>query len=512
MLPVLSAEQLRRLDAWTIAHEPITSIELMERAAIRCVEWLGAHRGELFADAATKEQRYLILVGPGNNGGDGLAMARILSAAGHPVRVCQPFEQLELSYDNAMNLSRMEDASIAVVSSSPAGGPPQVCPGEIVIDALFGTGLSRPLEGDQRRFVQRLNEQKANVIAIDLPSGLFPEDNARNDMEGVVRATWTLTFQLPKLAFFLSDSMSFVGSWNVLDIGLDEGFIAEQNSPYLVPVPKDLRDLLPPRPAHAHKGDFGHALLMTGGRGMLGAAVMAARAAARSGVGRLSVHLPGNGRSVLQTAVPEAMVRADQDPDELSELQDLKRYSAVGIGPGIGTGPRATKCLKTLIQTAHVPLVIDADALNILAEQPTWAAFLPSGSVLTPHPGEADRLFGPSRSLFERLQKARDFARKQQVVVVLKGACTATCAPDGRVFFNLTGNTGMAKGGSGDVLTGLLTGLMAQGMAPLSAALLGVHLHGSAGDHAAAELGQDAMTANDLPNFLSAAFRALRGH
>ncbi|MBK8340000.1 MAG: NAD(P)H-hydrate dehydratase [Flavobacteriales bacterium] len=511
MLPLLNAEQLREADAWTIAHEPIASIDLMERAAIRCVEWLGAHRGRLFEGTAIADQPYLVLCGPGNNGGDGLAMARILSASGHPVRVCSPFGSLRSSSDNALNRRRLEDSGATSVGSSQEGGPPQTLPGEVVIDALFGTGLSRPLQGDQRQFVQRLNAQESTIVSVDLPSGMFPEDNAQNDFEAVVRASWTLTFQVPKLAFLLPDSMPFVGSWDVLHIGLDAAFIAQQNSPYLVPGLGDLRYFLPLRPSHAHKGYFGHALLMAGGHGMLGAAVMAARAGVRSGVGRFSVHIPQGGREVLQAVVPEAMVLADRDPDELTELPDLERFSAVGIGPGIGTAPNAAKCLKNLIQTARVPLVVDADALNILAEQPTWAAFLPEGSVLTPHPGESDRLFGPSRSPFERLQKARKFAQRQRVVVVLKGARTATCAPDGRVFFNLTGNAGMAKGGSGDVLTGLLTGLLAQGMSALTAAMVGVHLHGSAGDFAAADRGQYAMTANDLPNYFPNAFRALRG-
>ena len=511
MLPVLTADQLRQADAWIIAHEPITSIELMERAAIRCVEWLEGHRSRLFASTAIEEQPYLILVGPGNNGGDGLAMARLLHAAGHPVRVCRPFAALRSTDDNSLNHSRLANSGVVMLEESGGERPPDILPGEVVIDALFGIGLSRPLQGDQRRFVKGLNASKATVIAIDMPSGLLSEDNMSNDMEAVVRATWTLTFHVPKLAFFLPDSIPFVGSWDVLDIGLDKGFFAQQKSPYLVPGPEDLQGLLPLRPAYAHKGTFGHALLMAGGPGMLGAAVMAVRAAARSGVGRLSVHIPSSGREVLHTAAPEAMVLADQNPMELTAIPDLQRYTAVGIGPGIGQGPNTAKCLRALIQTVQVPCVFDADALNILAQEPTWAAFLPPGSVLTPHPAEADRLFGRSASPFERLQKARDFARKQHVVVVLKGARTAICAPDGRVFFNLTGNAGMAKGGSGDVLTGLLAGLLAQGMPPMPAALVGVHLHGSAGDHAAAELGQDAMTANDLPDFLSRAFHDLRG-
>lgn len=511
MLPVLTADQLRQADAWIIAHETITSIELMERAAIRCVEWLEGHRSRFFQSTTIEEQPYLILVGPGNNGGDGLAMARLLHAAGHPVRVCRPFSALGSTDDNSLNHSRLENSGVVMLEESGGGRPPDILPGEVVIDALFGIGLSRPLQGDQRRFVKGLNASKATVISVDLPSGLFPEDNHGNDPEAIVQATWTLTFHVPKLAFLLPDGMPFVGSWVVLRIGSFTELIEQQTNPYSILEQEDLPSHLPIRSPSAHKGDFGHALLMTGGRGMFGAAVMAARAAARSGVGRLSVHLPYDGREVIHVTAPEAMVLADRNAEELTELQDHSNFTAVGVGPGIGTSTSTAKCFKALIQTASVPLVIDADALNILAEEPTWAAFLPSGSLLTPHPGEADRLFGPSVSPFERLQKARDHGRKFRVVVVLKGARTAICAPDGRVFFNMTGNAGMAKGGSGDVLTGLLTGLMAQGLSSLKAALVGVYLHGLAGDLASADLGQDAMTADDLPDYFAQAFLALRG-
>ena len=502
MIPVLNAEQVRKADTHAIAHEPIASIDLMERAARACVEWLNAYH-------RTGAVGYLVLAGCGNNGGDGLAIARMLVEAGARVRVLLCRYKPELSADAQTNLGRLAGTSVELVHLEVGSILPSPLDNEEVIDALLGTGLDRPITGWLKDIVLEVNRWKNDVVSIDMPSGLFAEDNAANDPKAIVQAEHVITFEVPKLALLLPENGLFVGQWHLLPIGLDHAVIHGLGSKDLLVEQQDVRELMPERPRVGHKGTFGHALLVAGSTGKVGAAILAVRACARSGCGLITAQLSVDLQSTMHAALPEAMTVTDAF-DKRASSQGAARFSAIGIGPGIGTDEDAARMLKRMVQEAPAPLVLDADALNILGENPTWLAFLPKRTILTPHPKEFDRLTEKSATGHERLTKARSFAMRFGVVVVLKGAHTATCSPDGTVYFNPTGNPGMAKGGSGDALTGVITGLLAQGLEPVSAAVLGVYAHGSAGDLAATEIGMDGMLPSDLIDHLPLAWSKIR--
>ena len=503
MLEVLDADAMRAADAHAIAHEPIASLDLMERAA-------SAFTGELLRSPLVQGAgtSFLIACGPGNNGGDGLVSARSLHQKGYPVRVVA-LEVERTSQDFTANLKRLRDAGILPQVFDPdAGLDASGC--DVLIDAGFGTGLTRPLEGRAASFAEAMNATGLPIVSVDLPSGMPAGGATPERGQVLVRARLTLTFQCPKPALLQREWDPWTGRWKVVPIGLDESFIRSLGArQHLLELP-DIRQLLPERGAFDHKGDHGHALLLAGARGRVGAAVLATRACLRSGAGLVTSAVPGHALPILQATAPEAMCLPDGSPDHLTHLPGLGPFTAMGMGPGAGTHEDTGRLLKLLIQEAAVPLVLDADALNLLAENPTWLGFLPKDTILTPHPGEFDRLAGRSDSGQERLDKAREFAVRHGVVLVLKGAWTATCTPDGHAFHNATGNPGMAKGGSGDVLTGLLTGLRAQGLSAAAAAMLGVWLHGLAGDMAARDHGMDAMQAGDLIEALPGAWQVLR--
>ncbi len=502
MIPVLSAEQTRLADAHTIAHEPIASIDLMERAATNCTERLRANLPE--------GQPLAVLAGMGNNGGDGLAMARMLHHAGRVVRVLVPKYKEQGSPDMVVNLNRAVKEGIPVHWMEEGQELPTFAPAELVVDALFGTGLQRPIGGWLKGLVQELNRRPNTVVSIDLPSGLFADDNSGNDPEAIVQADRTLTLELPKQALLLAENARWVGSWEVISIGLDRSYIAGLVPLAMMLEASDVAALLPFRKRFSHKGNHGHAWLLAGSSGRMGAALLAAKACLRSGCGLLTVHVPTGQEAAVHVAAPEAMVSSDSESTHLSRLPEFGKVDAIGIGPGIGTDEETARMLRLLIQEGRAPFVLDADALNILAENKTWLAFLPAGSILTPHPKEFERLVGVVADDYERLMKAKELALRLRAVVVLKGAYTAICSPDGRTFFNGTGNPGMAKGGSGDALTGIITSIRAQGLDPLSAALVGVYAHGLAGDLAAQEFGMDGVLPSDLINHLPEAWKQLR--
>jgi NAD(P)H-hydrate epimerase len=355
--------------------------------------------------------------------------------------------------------------------------------------------------------IRHINQHAETVIAIDIPSGLFGEDNTENDYGSVIRADFTLTFQFPFLSFFFEMNEPHVGSWRVHDIKLNPKIIGKTATPYETIEKKQVKAILPARNKFAHKGTFGHALVISGCYGMMGAALLAGESCLRGGAGLVTLHVPRFGYGIIQTGFPEAIVSLDQSDILFSEPPDLAPYSAIGIGPGIGCKQNTGKGLKMVLEKASVPLVIDADGLNILAAHPEWLELLPAGTILTPHPKEFDRLAGESANAYNRHVKQREFAARYQAIVVLKGAHTGIATPDGRYWFNTTGNPGMATGGSGDVLTGLITGLLAQGIQPVDAALAGVYLHGLAGDLAVQDSSQESVIAGDMIRHLGAAFR-----
>lgn len=502
-MKILSIEQVRRADQYTIENEPISSVDLMERAGGSLTEWL--------YDKINSDAKVYIFCGKGNNGGDGLVIARLLAERGIVSSVYIVHHTQHFSSDCDVNFRRLMEQGLVDISfiNSEDDFPDVKERESVVVDALFGSGLSRPLSGVIRHLVEHLNKTIGIHVSVDLPTGLYADMPLHYD-DVVFRADYTLTFQFPKLAFFFPENEGYVGSWHVLDIGLSKRFIDTEPAFNFMTTDDMVKPLLRRRYKFAHKGTFGHALLVAGSSTMTGAAILSARACLRSGVGLLTVHLPQRAALPLQVSLPEAMVDYDVSEDILTDVRRLERYDAVAVGPGLGRDAATAEALKRIIQEVRQPLVLDADALNILAENKTWLPFLPPKTILTPHPKEFERLVGPWTNSFERLERQRELAMKNNIVVVLKGAYTSVMMPNGACFFNTTGNAGMATAGSGDVLTGIIVALLAQRYTPEEAAVLGVFLHGTAGDLAAETYGMESMLSGDIIEKMGMAFSKLR--
>lgn len=504
-MKILSSEEIRKADAYTIQHEPVKSINLMERAAKKCVEWIMA------APVLKGVKQIDIFCGLGNNGGDGLAIARLLAAKKYKVEVYIIRYSDKCSEDFLVNEKRLKKVKgVKTCNVTSSSGLPSTInhqPSTIIIDALFGSGLNKPIEGLAAEAIVCINKSGCPVLAIDIPSGLYADKNLQRGEDAVVRATHTLTFQAPKLAFMFSENSQYVGDFFVLDIGLNEEFISSLLSKKYFVRDVEAGFIYKKRRKFSHKGTFGHALIVAGCYGKMGACVLSSRACLSAGAGLVTVHVPKCGYDILQISNPEVMVETDSEEKTISDNIKIDKYNAIGIGPGIGTEKETQNALKVLIQNSSVPLVLDADALNILSENKTWISFLPANSILTPHPGEFKRLIGDSDNGFERLQMQKEFSIKHGLYVVLKGAHTCITCPDGEVYFNSTGNPGMATAGSGDVLTGVITSLIAQGYDPKKASILGVYLHGLAGDIAARHFGEESLIARNIIECLGEAFK-----
>ncbi|MBN1414763.1 MAG: NAD(P)H-hydrate dehydratase [Bacteroidales bacterium] len=499
-MKIFKTSQIRDIDAYTIEHEPVASIDLMERAATACADWL--------SDKFDHTDSFVILAGPGNNGGDGWAIARLLADRGYTnIRMYLTSFSGELSADSAINRKRLTDQNrVPVFVMESAIHFPALQPHDIVIDSLFGSGLSRPLSGLAAELVKHVNTAGCKTIAVDIPSGLMGEDNTGNTIETIIRADFTLTFQFPKLAFFFPENEQFIGDWTILDIGLHRECIEKTPTPYYFILQEEIATMIRPRRKFSHKGTYGHALLIAGSYGMMGASVLASKACLRTGAGLVTVHIPQKGYEIIQSSVPEAIVSLDPAENCFSVLPDLNLYDAVGIGPGIGTHASVQHALNDLLLKCSKPLVIDADALNIMGIHKELLDRIPENSIITPHPREFERIAGTFINNYDRLMKQIDFARHYKIIVIIKGANTSVVLPDGRCYFNSTGNPGMATGGSGDVLTGIILSLLAQGYETSEAARTGVYLHGLAGDLAAQQTGQQALIASDITENIGNAF------
>lgn len=503
MIKIFPTNKVKELDQYTIEHEPINSIDLVERAATMFV-----HE---FCRRYSKQTRIVIFAGQGNNGADALAISRLLNEESYKVEtyLFNPTEHLSLECEqNKQRLYEMEHVEFTEVTQS--FEPPVLGYRDVVIDGLFGSGLNRPLTGGFAGLVNYINQSEAEVVSIDIPSGLFGEDNRTNDPEAIIKANLTLTFGFPKLAFLFAENDEYVGEWKVLDIGIHPDAVYKTPSPYTFVTEDDISASLIPRERFAHKGTFGHALLIAGSRGKMGAALLAAKACLRSGAGLLTVHIPTRAESFFQTAFPEAMLSFDTNPDFFTTVPDVSTYAAVGMGPGLGRHMETAAAIERILQSSSKPVVIDADAINIMASNKDLFNKIPPKSILTPHPKEFDRIAGESGNSYDRLLKAQSFASEHQVIVVLKGAYTAICTPTGNVYFNSCGNPGMATAGSGDVLTGIILGFMAQGYAPETSAAAGVYLHGTAGDLAANFRTEESMIASDIIEMLGKAFKQIK--
>lgn len=535
-MKILTGKDIREADLYTIEHEPVAGIELMERAAL-------ALEAEIAAAAETTEDQktaaeapeYLIIAGKGNNGGDGLAVARLLRGRFGDTRsisVILLAAPDQLSPDCRLNLNLLP-AGISLFSFADghitADGsevpPEQLFRGNtVVIDAILGTGVTGSVRGAALQAIRLVNEYSRRcrmVISIDMPSGLPTEPRNREEAAGAdtIAADLTLTIEFPKLSLLLPETGRYAGRLRTVHIGLDRRFIDSRESAYAAVDTAYVPTLLQPRGEFDHKGTHGHALVIAGSAEYLGAAILCTGAALRSGCGLVSVHIPAAGRSAMLISHPAAIVSADGAPVFSSLPADLGKYSAVAVGPGIGRSETAAAALEKLLACLpqHPEIrttVLDADALNIISERPEMMSMIPEGSVLTPHVGELSRLLraagncglledvapagAPWCDDLHKVALVRQFCARLKSVIVLKGAHTMVCSPDGRCFFNMSGNPGMAKGGSGDVLTGLVAGLAARGYDSLSAAILGVWFHGLAGDAAASLRGMEAMNAEDI--------------
>ncbi|MCF8364582.1 MAG: NAD(P)H-hydrate dehydratase [Bacteroidales bacterium] len=502
-MKILPVDKIREADAHTIQFEPIRSIDLMERAATQCFRWIKKH--------VDRTQRIKIFCGPGNNGGDGLVIARLLAGKDYEVEVWIVRFTEKGTDDFNINLKRLDQTDIKNLGEIREGDLlPVISNDDVVIDAIFGSGLSRPVNGFTAKLIQHINKSGAITIAIDTPSGLFSDENSTQKGGAVVEADYTLSFQFPKYAFLFPENDRFVGEWHILPIGLMEEYTAVADVRNYFVENLDAVQLIKPRNKFDHKGTFGHALLIAGGYGKMGAALMAAKAALRTGAGLVSAHVPLSGYPIIQTALPECMVSIDEDLNVFSRHPELGLYNAIAVGPGLGMEKVTQNALKLLIQNANLPILFDADAINILGENKTWISFVKAGSIFTPHPKEFERLVGKSSNNFERNKMQREFSTKNKVYVVLKGAHTCISTPEGNCFFNSTGNPGMATGGSGDVLTGIILGLLSQYYHPQEACILGVYLHGLAGDIAAGKNSQQALIAGDITENLGKAFRKIQ--
>ncbi len=502
-MKILPSEVLHDIDNATCESQKISSIELMERAA-------NAASCEIIS-RFLPSQRIVVVAGPGNNGGDALAVARMLIEQGY-----RSVEIFLFNIDGKLSHDCEEERNQLIVIDGVDFTevthefiPPYLSPDDVVIDGLFGSGLSHPLQGGFVALARYINESGAFVISLDVPSGLFGEWNDNVLRRDMIHANLTLTFQLPRLSFFFEENADVLGEWKLLDIDLDTAKIKELPSDFMLVEARSVRPLMHTRRLFSGKRDYGSALLFCGSTGMMGAAVMAANACIRSGAGLVTVHSAAQGNIILQTSVPEAMFEPDRNEHYISDMKVHYDHQVVAAGPGIGTREQTIDALESLLKNCKSPLLLDADALNCISRRPSLLTMLPQNTVITPHIGEFDRLFGEHRSSEERLRKAVEMAKYYNIIIVLKGHYTAIVRPTGRVYFNSTGNPGMATAGAGDTLTGIIAAFIAQGYRPEHAATIGVFIHGLAGDLAEQELGEAGLTAGDIARYAGRAIRVV---
>ncbi len=496
-----STTQIRELDQYTIEHEPIASIDLMDRAA-DAFYWK-------FIGSCSYKDPVCVLAGPGNNGGDALALACKLLFSGFEVSVYLIYTG-SLSKDCKESRKRLLEAfpdSLTELKENFIA--PEVTKKTNIVDGLFGSGLSRPLTGIFEKTVSWMNNSGCRIFAIDIPSGLQGEEN-RNLSTPIVKATLTISLQFPKLAFFFAENEKFTGKWEVVDIGILPEAIEKNSSNLYYLEQKDVECILKQRSVFSHKGTFGHALIVAGSKGMAGSSVLAAKAAMRSGAGLVTVHGPEANRIIVQSAFPEAIFQPDVHTDFVSEVSNAVDFESIAIGPGIGIHVITIEMLKTLLSSISKPCVLDADALNIISNDIEMLNLVPKNSIITPHPKEFERLFGESKTSYERMIKAQEAALRYGIYIILKGAHTLIVTPEGKFFFNSTGNPGMATAGTGDVLSGILAGLLAQGYTPEETAKFGVYIHGKAGDLALENESPESLIAGDIIGKLGKVFQSFR--
>lgn len=496
-MKIFSAEQIKACDSYTVQAKNITSIELMEQAASQCTNWLKSHLAD--------NTLYVVLCGTGNNGGDGLAITRLLHQNGYAAKAFLLEYSSELSPNCATNLQNLKNIDESLVSTVPQDTfITDLAPHIVILDAILGTGLNRPVDGWLKQFIHQINELPNLKLAIDIPSGLSSDDLPSNN--AIFKAQHTLSFQFYKRSFLHPEAAKYTGNIHILDIGLHPTFIEQTATHYFTIDQKEIKKIYKPRDPFTHKGDYGHTLLVGGSYGMMGAIALCAKAALRSGVGKVTALIPDMGIAIFQNQVVEAMCLTSGE-NYITEIRNSLGVNATGVGPGMGLARRTAEALENFIEEQKEPLVLDADALNIISNKKDLLHKLPHNSILTPHPKEFERLFGETTDSIKRVELARTQAMRYNIIIVLKNHHTVVTTPEGECWYNTTGNAGMATAGSGDVLTGIITSLLAQGYESQDAALLGVYLHGLAGDYAAAKKSMEAMIASDIIEHLGDAFK-----
>lgn len=499
-MKIFSAAQIKAWDEYTIHHEPIASIDLMERAAQECVLWLGVH--------LQKDKQVYIFCGPGNNGGDGLAIARLLLEKGVTIHVYIAETGVARSTDCAANLQELTAMGEPVAFIQNNNDLPAITKDDIIIDALYGYGLNRPLSGVAESIVKHINASGSTVVAIDMPSGLYADKSSLGNT--IVNATYTLSFQLMKLAFLLAENTAYTGEVQILNIGLHPKYYDETTAQSEIISHEYIHSLHQPRKRFSHKGTYGNAALIAGSYGMMGAAMLGATSCLRSGAGKLTCYIPGCGYNIVQTFIPEAMCVADEHQTHHTQLHLKTKYDAYAVGPGMGLFEETATVMESLFDAKPERLIIDADGLNVLSANPSLLSKIPQNTILTPHPKEFEKLFGSTHNQFERLELALTKAKKLQVYILIKGNLSFIATPGGKGYFNPTGNPGMATAGSGDVLTGMLLGLYAQLAEAENVLLTGVYMHGLAGDIAASHKTEEAMIAGDIIDYIPQAYAAIK--
>ncbi len=502
-MKILSTSAMYKWEQATITSQNLVPADLMERAAGALFQAIQQYIGE-------RQASFLILCGFGNNGGDGLAVGRMLHAAGHAVKIYL-LKHTSYSAESQINQERLREIGIPIftlTTESQLEFPKK----SIIIDALFGYGLSRQLDNSWEELINQINTASNPVLSVDIPSGLYA--NKPTPLEApIIQADITYTFACPKLSLLFPKYAAFTGNFQILDIGLDKNILDTLPTTYQYTQKECIQLLIHPLKKFSHKGTYGHTYIVGGRYGSIGAIILASKAALKAGCGLVTTYIPACGYSILQSAFPEAQVQTDPLETHISLFpEQLADYSAIGMGMGMGTHQDTENALRQLFERfklmSETPaLLFDADAINILAKNPDWHTLLPSNSILTPHPKELERLIGSWEDDFEKIEKVRDWTIRYQQIVVVKGANSAIVLPDGSVHFNSTGNPGMATAGSGDVLSGIIASLLAQRYAPTEAALLGVYLHGLAGDIAAMSIHEKSITASDIVAHLSGAWQ-----
>lgn len=490
---ILSPKQLVKADKATIKNNKISAIDLMEHAATQCFHWLHSR-------LQGQNIKIHVFCGIGNNGGDGLVIARHLFEHGYNVD-CYVVNFSDKRTDEFLtNYNRLKEIGKWPTVINGENDFPNVSFEDIVIDTIFGNGLAREPEGFTKKLIHYINSTKVFTLAIDIPSGLFCDKSVTTN-DTVLKSGHTITFQTPKLAFLLPENKEYINTWEVIDIGLDEEYMDSLKPAHHYISKSEIIPFYKSRNKWSHKGNYGHSLIIGGSFGKIGAVTLATKAALKIGSGLVSAYLPKCGYNILQISLPEAMVEVD-DEKALTYFNFKTKATVIGIGPGMGTAEKTALGFKKFIKENKLPLVIDADAINILSQNKTLLPYLPKETILTPHPKELERLIGTWKNDYEKLKIASKFSKDNNVIIVIKGAHTVTINGE-FMYFNSTGNPALATAGSGDVLTGLITGLLSQSYEPIHAAIIGVYLHGKTADLAIQKTSYETFTASSILEYLA---------